>query len=87
MLGFKLLLWLARRPGEARPFAPLALLRPLAGIAAPAAILLAGASPRAAAVLALVAAGELLDRADFYRSLRLPSPRRELDRALAAIQR
>jgi Fe-S-cluster-containing dehydrogenase component/DMSO reductase anchor subunit len=84
MLALKLALWLARQGGQARPWRALALLRPLLGLALPAALVMAGQSPRAAVVLALIAAGELIDRADFYCALRFPSPRRELDRALAA---
>ena len=43
----------------------------------------AGAAPAGLPVMGLMVVGALLDRAAFYRELRLPSPRRTLDRALA----
>ncbi|MBM4116133.1 hypothetical protein FJ251_00045 [bacterium] len=84
LLAIKLVFWIARRAGEPRPWAPLALARVGLGILAPAALLAAGRPPAAPLMLALIAAGELLERADFYRSLRLASPRRELTHALVA---
>jgi Fe-S-cluster-containing dehydrogenase component/DMSO reductase anchor subunit len=56
-------------------------LRVVAGILAAAALLLDPLRPAGAGVLLLLAAGELADRARFYRDLRAPDPRDELLRA------
>lgn len=60
------LLWSARRIGG--------------GLLLPAAALLAGIPHASAFALAAVALGELIDRAELYTELRVPTPLRELDR-------
>ncbi|MCB1164456.1 MAG: DmsC/YnfH family molybdoenzyme membrane anchor subunit [Candidatus Krumholzibacteriia bacterium] len=76
------LLWLGRYRGGARPVGWVGGLRAAALIAAGIAVA-AGAAPAGLPVMGLMVVGALLDRAAFYRELRLPSPRRTLDRALA----
>lgn len=83
MLLLKLAIWAARYLGEGRlGFDAPAALRLAFGVLA-GGWLLSGADPAGVAALGLLAVGELLDRVAFYRELRLPSPTRDLARALS----
>ncbi len=78
----KLGLYLVRRERLETTGAPLSVIRVVIGIVLPSALLIAGGWPPWLLV-ALAAAGELIDRAEFYAGLEFLTPEIQIDRDLA----